>query len=129
MAGEQFGIGGASSVRGYIERTATGDVGYSGNVELYSPDLGKHLGSGINLRALLFYDFGQINYKNPIANGTERQVYLSSFGTGLRLNVGRDVAVKFDLGVAHNGFPDNPATDAGRSRGDLFAHGALNVAF
>jgi hemolysin activation/secretion protein len=129
VAGEQFGIGGASSVRGYIERTATGDTGYSGNVELYSPDFGKHVAEGTSLRALAFYDFGEASYNRALNNGAEKKYYLSSFGTGLRLNVGRDVAVKFDVGVAQNAFPNNPATDAGRSRGDTFAHAAFNLSF
>jgi len=40
---ERFGIGGASSVRGYAERAVTGDSGYTANLELYTPDFGKHL--------------------------------------------------------------------------------------
>ena len=39
-AREQFGIGGMESVRGFLERQFAGDRGYSGSLELYSPDFG-----------------------------------------------------------------------------------------
>ena len=43
LPGEQFGLGGASSVRGYAERAVAGDAGFVTNFELYTPDFGARL--------------------------------------------------------------------------------------
>ena len=42
---EQFAVGGAESVRGYLEAETLGDSGVSGSLELHSPALGAHGGS------------------------------------------------------------------------------------
>src|SRR5208283_3112149 len=39
VPGEQFGLGGATSVRGFDERVIADDRGVSGSVELYTPNL------------------------------------------------------------------------------------------
>ncbi len=44
VASEQFGIGGANSVRGFEEREFADDRGYSGSIEIHTPDLCKLLG-------------------------------------------------------------------------------------
>jgi len=44
VAGEQFGLGGMDSVRGFYDREVTGDRGYRGSGELYTPDLAAPLG-------------------------------------------------------------------------------------
>jgi hemolysin activation/secretion protein len=41
---EQFGIGGANSVRGFQERERADDRGHSASLELYTPELSPHLG-------------------------------------------------------------------------------------
>lgn len=124
IAGEQFGVGGAASVRGYMERTVTAESGYSVNVELYSPDIGKRLGENIGLRALVFHDFGRV-YSNTGAP----QMPLSSVGAGLRFNLGRNVAFKVDVGVTQEAFVAGPGTGMTRQRGDSFGHAALNISF
>ncbi len=95
---EQFGVGGASSVRGYAERGASGDYGYSGSLEIYTPDFGKSVTSNAatKLRALLFFDAGSVSKNHPLP--TEDTIDLSSYGFGLRLNQGKDLAAKFDIG-------------------------------
>ena len=130
VAGEQFGLGGASSVRGYVERTVSGDSGYSGNLEFYSPDFGKYLKSDLGARALIFHDYGQVYYKEANKTGLgERQIQLASFGVGLRLNVGRDLSVKFDTGFVNQRFTSTQGTGATRQRGDAFGHAAINLQF
>ena len=55
LPSEQFGAGGASSVRGYPERTISGDEGFYANFELYTPELNKYARwPAASLRALLF---------------------------------------------------------------------------
>lgn len=124
IAGEQFGVGGSASVRGYMERTATAESGYSVNVELYSPDIGKHLGEGVGLRALVFHDFGRV-----YSTAGAAQLPLSSVGAGLRFNLGRSLAFKVDVGVTQESFVGGPGTGMSRQRGDSFGHAALNISF
>lgn len=105
VLGEQFGIGGASSVRGYNEREIVGDSGAVAAVELTSPDLAKSVGlrSG-SLRALGFLDAGWVrNRLNTPCRLTESQCQLSSAGIGVRYRSGRvqarlDVAYTLDAG-------------------------------
>lgn len=108
---EQYGIGGALSIRGYEERVASGDHGYNASLEIYTPDFGKMITSdaATKLRALMFFDTGSVGKNHPLP--TEETIDLSSYGFGLRLNQGKDFAAKFDVGwrqkaagtrVAHN---------------------------
>jgi hemolysin activation/secretion protein len=43
VTGEMFGIGGADSVRGFLEREHSNDKGHRGSLELYSPEIGPYL--------------------------------------------------------------------------------------
>lgn len=129
VPGEQFGLGGATSVRGYVERTVSGDRGYNGNLELYSPDFGKLMPSAnTNARALLFYDFGQVYYTDANLFGEKRQP-LASIGAGLRFNLGRDLAIKFDVGFAQEKFIAAPGSGATREQGAGYGHAAINLQF
>ena len=98
IGGEQFGIVGSTSVRGFMEREVARDVGYFGNVELYTPNFAEHvwLPKG-NLRALFFYDFGRGN-NNPLEGEDKQKASVASLGAGLRFSLEKDLAVKFDLG-------------------------------
>ena len=59
IPGEQFGIGGADSVRGFLEREIINDNGYRGTLELYGPDFGAKVPvAGARMRALAFTDWG-----------------------------------------------------------------------
>ena len=95
---EQYGIGGGMSIRGYEERVASGDSGWNGSLEIYSPDFGKALSSDANtkLRALAFYDAGSVSKNQPLV--TESTINLSSVGLGLRLQQGKDFNARFDIG-------------------------------
>lgn len=98
---EKFGIGGASSVRGYAERAVAGDSGYSFNLELYTPDFGKHLTDNVKARGVFFIDQGQVRQTaNDQTGPLMAPITLSSIGIGLRLNYGKDLAIKADLGFS-----------------------------
>jgi hemolysin activation/secretion protein len=92
---EQFGIGGASSIRGYAERAVAGDSGYAMNLEFYTPDFGKHLMDNVKSRGVFFYDFGEVRQYSGIP-----ETRLASLGVGLRLNYGKDLTIKADLGFS-----------------------------
>lgn len=77
ISGEQFGLGGANSVRGTAERPVAGDSGILLSAEVTTPQLAK------GLRMLGFIDAGWLSNRNPSANkpGSDS---LASVGLGLR---------------------------------------------
>jgi hemolysin activation/secretion protein len=99
VPGEQFGIGGMDSVRGFFERQYAGDRGYSGSLELYSPDFGADLlpPGPWRARVLAFYDFGRAYRINPEVFEPE-VIGISSVGPGLRIAYGSSVTLRFDYG-------------------------------
>jgi hemolysin activation/secretion protein len=98
VPGEQFGIGGMDSVRGFYERQFIGDRGFSGSLELYSPDLGPQLPvNGLRVRLLAFYDYGRVVTVDPDVFETPA-TSISSFGPGLRVAYRTDLSLRFDYG-------------------------------
>lgn len=97
VSGEQFGIAGATSVRGFLEREIVRDTGYSVNLELYTPNLAGELipGEG-NLRGLLFCDLAKAA-NNPLGGEAEQDTSIASLGAGLRWNIQRNFNLRFDL--------------------------------
>lgn len=97
VAPEHFGIGGQSSVRGFMERERADDRGHSGSLEVYTPDLGKRLGLGeANLRLLGFYDFGRTFRVQPLAGETSTNG-IASAGLGLRYSFQKSTSIRFDV--------------------------------
>jgi len=95
--GEQFGLGGADSVRGFLEREISNDKGYRGTVELYTPDFGGALGvAGVRMRGLFFTDWGGLRRNDP-APGEVRTQHIRSAGVGMRLWLGADTTLRMDL--------------------------------
>jgi hemolysin activation/secretion protein len=90
VPGEQFGLGGASSVRGFAERELAGDSGLAASIELVTPRLaGAALGSGADLRLLAFADAGQVlNHGDLGCRAQRTRCALSSLGLGARLDWG-----------------------------------------
>lgn len=98
VSGEQYGIGGPDSVRGYQLREVAGDRGYSSQIELYTPDLSRKVGltDSYKARLLAFYDWGAVQYNNE-PPGTVRRDSIASVGVGLRMTYGKMVSLRFDL--------------------------------
>ncbi len=97
VSGEQFGVAGATAVRGFQEREIARDTGYFVNLELYSPNLmGKMVPGNGNLRGVLFYDVARAA-NNPLAGEDNLKASIASIGAGLRWNVERNFNVRFDL--------------------------------
>ena len=102
MPSESFGIGGYDTVRGYDQRSANGDNGYLGNVELRSPAFSfwQMCGAGEALDRLVllgFFDWGQC-MQNSSNSTTSENFTLASAGPGLRYNIGPYASVRFDWG-------------------------------
>jgi hemolysin activation/secretion protein len=82
IAGEQLGLGGASSVRGTSERPISGDRGLFVSLEVNTPELQP------GLRLAGFADAGWLRNNNPNATNKPASDQLASVGLGLRYNRG-----------------------------------------
>lgn len=113
IAGEQFGLGGADSVRGFQEREVTNDQGFRGTTEFYTPDFGGKIPllssrvGGLRVRSVLFYDWGRAERFSPLPGEVGRHG-LASFGVGLRLAHGTNLSLRIDYAVT---------SDAGGNQG------------
>lgn len=87
ISNEQFAVGGADTVRGYLESAALGEQGLVLNLEGKTPNLAPRLGWSdekvSDLHALAFLDAGTVRVIDPIT--AEDRFTLSSLGLGLRL--------------------------------------------
>jgi len=93
VAGEQWSIGGANSVRGHVQSTYLGDDGFTANLEgrlSLSPDNRYQLA--------MFVDHGQIHIKKPLL-GQENTQSLSGMGLGIRASVLDSLDLRLDWGV------------------------------
>jgi hemolysin activation/secretion protein len=119
VPGEQFGLGGLNSVRGFQERTTAFDTGYRISIEFYGPEFGPKLSTDWHARLLGFVDVGRGRDQAParIAAGS-----LGSIGIGGRFSRGKHLSMRFDTGLVTDG-----AT--GRDAGALRTHFAVAYAF
>ncbi len=92
IAGEQFGLGGQGSLRGAVERAMAGDSGWSGSLELTSPEWGL-----AGLRWVGFADAGGVSRRGGAALARPGSDHAASLGQGLRYASG-PVAVTLDVG-------------------------------
>lgn len=90
ISGEQFGVGGSSTLRGFEERSVTGDSGSQLSLEVWTPALA-------NVRYLLFVDQASIE----LNDGDDYD--LSSYGLGLRWNWKQQLSVSLDYAVINEG--------------------------
>ena len=96
ITGEQFGVGGADNVRGFLEREVANDRGYRGSVEVYTPNLGAKINlPNTQTRVLAFYDFGDVTRVSPQPSEQLGQS-LASVGAGLRLAGSKYWSTRFD---------------------------------
>ncbi len=91
ISSEQIALGGADSIRGYLEAESLGDYGLYLQSELRSPDVKKYLGSSTwnplnTWRFHLFADTGVVGLRDP-TQGQRSSNGLSSVGVGTRVNL------------------------------------------
>lgn len=99
IPGEQFGMGGQGSVRGFGEREFADDIGLAGSLELYSPNiLTLFKAPASQLRALAFYDAGYLERNKP-QPGEDEYRTAASTGVGLRLVVDRYLSASTDYAI------------------------------
>ncbi len=96
VPGEQFGLGGLHSVRGFDERQFAGDKGMQGSLELYSPDFSRAVSlNNASLRGLIFYDAGVVSLVDAQV-GDIAHTNISSAGFGLRVGVAKRLSLELD---------------------------------
>ncbi len=122
VAGEQFGAGGATSVRGYRERAASDDQGHVLNLEIYTPALcNGDASKALQCRMVAFYDAATLSRNNALP-GERKEANLSSVGLGLRLAMGKSMTTQVDVG-------HTLADSDTQAKGSTRAHLKLNLAY
>lgn len=96
VPGEQFGMGGSTSVRGLDERALASDTGAALNLEMYTPNLCLAQARW-QCRALAFYDTAR-GSRNRALPGEIDSTTLNSTGLGLRAAVGTSFNLQLDYG-------------------------------
>ncbi len=111
IAGEQFGVGGASSVRGFNEREFTADRGVNATFEVLAPALNN------GLRVGWFLDGGSLENEAPVAGEIDN---LDVVSTGFTANWRYRNHWIFDMDIAHvvsmSGFAPDGSTQEGDER-------------
>ncbi|MFY7864423.1 ShlB/FhaC/HecB family hemolysin secretion/activation protein [Roseateles sp.] len=110
VSGEQFSIGGADTVRGFLEAEASGDSALLASLEwrsanllnLASPasgsdrDAGTRLGFWRELSLLAFLDAARVQTLQPLPEQSSATRLLGT-GLGLRLRTAPNLSTEFDL--------------------------------
>lgn len=123
ISNEQFAVGGADSVRGYLESDEMGDNGAHGTFELRSPQL-IHWDQLQQFYAFAFHDAGVLGILEPLTVDGEKvsRKHLRSWGVGLRLNAFE--GLEADLAWA---YPLHETEDT--ERGDSRLHFRVHYGF
>lgn len=95
IPGEQFGAGGATSVRGFIERELSNDSGATLNLEAYTPNLCQRV--AWNCRLLGFYDTAYVK-RNHAQPGELDSTSIASAGLGARFVLSTYANLQLDYG-------------------------------
>ncbi len=122
VPGEQYGIGGADSVRGFLEREVANDRGYRGTLEVQTPDLGTALKwPDTHVRALAFYDTGTVR-RNKGAPDEQAGESIASAGLGARFAWGKTASVRVDYAYVLN-------AGGSQGKGDQRVHFSLSLLY
>ena len=114
ISGEQFGVGGVGTLRGFEERSVTGDSGYQMTFEVWFPAV-----TAYNLRFSVFYDLAHTEFNDGSAdnfnndNGTIGadgkadnqgiEFDLSSYGFGAFWSWKENLSVSMNYGIIGEG--------------------------
>ena len=96
IPGEQFGVGGAASVRGLRERETAGDKGYFIGIEVKGPEM------ALGLAPFVFYDQGSRTLVVPVA-GAPTHDSASSIGAGVHWSWQKQLEVSVTYANVLNG--------------------------
>ena len=123
ISAEQFGVGGADSVRGFAEREVAADRGLRTGFEIWGPDLGNRSGiNGLRLQPIAFLDAAWVKFN--VAPGTIESQTISSIGVGLRGSWERNASFRFDYGYVLKGAQNTAGATTASGRGSWRLHGS-----
>ena len=123
ISGEQFGLGGATSIRGTTERPIAGDKGLLAALEVTTPVLAP------GLRMVGFLEMGWLRNNNPNAVNKPASDQLAGAGFGLRYSAGM-FEISADWGRIINGSVlSGPANPTLPKSGDSKFHVNLSARF
>jgi hemolysin activation/secretion protein len=105
VPGEQFGLGGARSVRGFDERQLAGDSGHRVSLEFYTPQ-GEY--GDLRFKGLGFLDWGELR-RNDVQAGEAARESVAAWGLGLRVGLTKQLALSFDAAHVLRGIASRPA--------------------
>ena len=101
---EQFGLGGANTVRGYYEQQFIADNAICINFEVYTPPFGlfktKTLRNELSFVAFVDYGYG---YNYSVVAPEFREQHLIGIGPGLRYDISTYFSLKLDYGFQLKG--------------------------
>jgi hemolysin activation/secretion protein len=116
VAGEQFGVGGPDSVRGFLVRELANDRGTQLNVALYTPDFGANFDWGdVHARLLAFTDWAWLR-RNSAQFGESNQQSVGSVGVGMRVSASSRFVIRADVARVIDA---GASQDRGHSRVDF----------
>jgi hemolysin activation/secretion protein len=118
ITGEQFAVGGATSLRGLNERELRGDEGYLLNLQAWAPPITK------TLRGLAFIDIARIENNRP-TNGEYSSENVSSVGLMVNWNPSSKISASASYGYLIDGIDE--ASDP--STASLDGYGKLHFNF
>lgn len=96
VPGEQFGAGGATSVRGFRERALADDKGAFFSGEVHTPELcTKNWFGDSSCRLVAFYDVANLWRNDPLPGELSRNS-IASAGLGLRYSLSRNFSWRLD---------------------------------
>lgn len=122
VPGEQFGAGGATTVRGFNERDLSNDRGQLINAELYTANLCAGITAiAAQCRALAFYDAAQVR-RNEALPGEQDNASIASVGLGMRMAVGKSMTMQLDYGRVVN-------AGVTQARGDSRVHVRIGLTY
>lgn len=117
---EQFSVGGADTVRGFPQSELLGDYGYVGTLEwrFAPPFLAERrvpFTSKTKIKEVIqfvgFTDYGRTFRKNALA-GESKNEDIYSAGIGARINLGKNIDVRVDLGFPIGGKEPSDGSDS-----------------
>ena len=99
ISGEQFGLGGVGTLRGFEERTITGDKGYQVTLELWMPPV-----VDTSLRFSVFVDLGHAEFNAGELPFNDGQAFaLASTGVAMFWSWKENLSIGLDYGYILNG--------------------------
>lgn len=122
ITGEQFAVGGVSSVRGLDERELRGDEGYRLNLQAWAPPVYK------TLRPVAFIDVGHVSNNEPI-EGEFASEDVMSIGVLLNWNPTNKISASASYGYLVDGIDSDSAVEGSHEDGDGKLHFNLTYRF